>query len=77
MPPKGFPPGSNHPPTDGAFFYPHTSIVNFLTAPVYLFDQQDTLDKVDEESLVPLTRATIRIVNALQGYTAAELRPEP
>jgi hypothetical protein len=77
MPPEGFPPGSAHPPTDGAFFHPHTAIVNFLTAPMYLFDQQDTLDKVDEESLVPLTRAAIRIVNGLQGYSAAELRPEP
>lgn len=77
MPPEGFPPGSAHPPTDAAFFHPHTSIVSFLTAPMYLFDQQDTLDKVDEESLVPLTRAAIRIVNALEGYTAAEVRPEP
>jgi hypothetical protein len=76
MPPEGFPPGSAHPPTDGAFFHPHAPIVNFLTAPMYLFDEQDTVDKVDEDSLVPLTRATIGIVNAMRGHTANGLRAE-
>ena len=75
MQPDNFPPGSPAPPTDGAFF--HTSgvpIVNFLTAPMYLFDAQDTIDKVHEPSLVPITRAAIRIINSLQGRSAAEMR---
>jgi len=60
--------------TDGAFFHPHTPIVNFLSAPMYLFDEQDTIDKIHEDSLAPLTRATIRIVNAMHNQTAAGLR---
>jgi hypothetical protein len=75
MQPDGFPPGSPAPPTDGAFFHPAgVPIVNFLTAPMYLFDAQDTLDKIHTPSLVPVTRAAIRIINALQGRSAAELR---
>jgi hypothetical protein len=74
MPPEGFPPGSKNPPTDAAFFHPWTPIVSFLTAPMYLFDEADTLDKVHEDSLAPLTRATIRIIEAMRGQTAAGLR---
>ena len=63
------------PTTDGGFF--HTAgvpIVQYLTAPMYLFDSQDTMDKIHQESLVPVTRATIRIVNAMQGRSAAAMR---
>ncbi len=74
MPPEGFPPGSTNPPTDAAFFHPHSPIVSFLTAPWYLFDESDTLDKVHRPSLVPLTLATIDIVNAMADHTAASLR---
>jgi hypothetical protein len=75
MQPDNFPPGSPAPPTDGAFFHPAgVPIVNFLTAPMYLFDAQDTLDKIHTPSLVPVTRAAIRIINAMQGRSAAELR---
>ncbi|MCG8587824.1 MAG: hypothetical protein MJE66_00890 [Proteobacteria bacterium] len=76
MPVEGFPPGSSNPPTDGAFFHPHAPIVNFLTAPMYLFDEQDTLDKVHEPSLVPLSRAVVRIVNALGSESVASLRDQ-
>ncbi len=76
MPPEGFPPGSEHPPTDAAFFHPLAPIVSFLTAPVYLFDQADTLDQVHEPSLVPLSRAAVRIVEGLRGQTAAGLRAQ-
>ena len=75
MQPDGFPPGSPAPPTDGAFFHPSgVPIVNFLTAPMYLFDAQDTLDKIHTPSLVPITRAAIRIINAMQSQSAASLR---
>jgi hypothetical protein len=47
-------------------------IVNFLTAPLYLFDEIDTLDKVDYGNLVPLTRVTIRIVQATATISAAQ-----
>lgn len=76
MPPEGFPPGSDHPPTDAAFFHPVTPIVSFLTAPVYLFDAADTIEMVHEPSLVPLTRAAVRIIEGLRGQTAAGLRAQ-
>ena len=63
------------PPTDGGFYFNEgVPIVNVLAAPWYLFDKQDTLDKIDKASLVPLTRATIRIVNSTAGISAAEMR---
>jgi len=74
MPPEGFPPGSKNPPTDAAFFHPLTPIVSFLTAPMYLFDEGDTLAMIHQASLVPLTRATIRIVEALRDQTVSSLR---
>ena len=74
MPPEGFPPGSATPPTDAAFFHPYTPIVSFLTAPMYLFDQADTPAMVHEASLVPLTRAAVRIIEGVREQTAAGLR---
>jgi Peptidase family M28 len=65
------------PPTDGAFYHVEgVPVMNFLTAPFYLFDEMDTLDKIDQENLEPLTRATIRIVDSTAGVSAAELRAE-
>jgi hypothetical protein len=49
-------------------------IVQFLAAPWYLFDDRDTLDKVDVDALVPLTEATIEIIEWTAGTTAAALR---
>ena len=63
------------PPTDGGFYHHEgVPIVNYLTAPYYLFDASDTLDKVDRTSLVPLSRAAIRIIEATRGVTAAQMR---
>ena len=63
------------PPTDGAFYHAEgVPIVNFLAAPFYLFDAMDTLDKVDRDNLVPLTRATIRIVSSTRGVSASAMR---
>jgi len=76
MPPEGFPPGSANPPTDAAFFHPWAPIVSFLTAPMYLFDEADTIEMVHQPSLVPLSRATIDIVNAMATETAATLRAQ-
>jgi len=72
LPPNIFGP---HPTTDGGPF--HTAgvpLVNFLTAPFYLFDEQDTLDKIHRPSLVPVTRAAIRLVEATAAWTAKEMR---
>ena len=63
------------PPTDGAFYHAEgVPIVNFLAAPFYLFDAMDTLDKIDRDNLVPLTRATIRIVDSTRGVSASAMR---
>jgi len=75
LPPDGFPPGSDKPPTDGSFYHTEgVPFISFLTAPPYLFDPSDTLDKIHEESYVPLSRAVIRIINSLNNYTADQLR---
>ena len=63
------------PPTDGGFYHNEgVPIVNFLTAPFYLLDAMDTLDKIDRPGLVPLTRAAIRIIESTRGVTAAAMR---
>jgi hypothetical protein len=65
------------PTTDGSEFYVcGVPIVNYLTAPFYLFDSMDTLDKIHRPSLVPVTRATIRIVESTAGLSAAAMRSD-
>jgi hypothetical protein len=72
LPPTVF---GDAPTTDGSAFYlAGVPIVHFLTAPMYLFDSADTLDKVHVPSLVPVTRAAISIIGSVRGRTAAELR---
>jgi hypothetical protein len=43
---------------------------------MYLFDSQDTDDKIHEASLVPVTRAVVQIAGALRGRSAADIRAE-
>ena len=63
------------PPTDGALYHSAgVPIVQFLEAPFYLFDKMDTIDKIDRDHLVPITQATIRIIESTRGTTAAEMR---
>lgn len=72
LPPDVFGPT---PTTDGGFFHLEgVPLVNFLAAPMYLFDSQDTIDKIHTASLEPVTRAAIRIIGATAGRTADELR---
>jgi hypothetical protein len=72
MPPTVFGP---QPTTDAAAFYTAgVPIVNFLAAPFYLFDSMDTIDKIHRPSLVPVTRAAIRIVASTSGVSAAAMR---
>ncbi len=72
LPPTVF---GDAPTTDGSAFYlAGVPIVHFLTAPMYLFDAADTIDKVHVPSLEPVTRAAIRIIDSVRGRTAAELR---
>lgn len=50
--------------------------MNYLTAPFYLFDAMDTLDKIHRPSLVAITRAASRIVHSTAGVSAAAMRAE-
>jgi hypothetical protein len=64
-----------HPTTDGGFFHLHgVPLVNYLTAPFYLFDAMDTLDKIHRPSLVAVTRATIRLIESTASVSAAAMR---
>jgi hypothetical protein len=64
-----------HPTTDGGFFHLEgVPLVNYLAAPFYLFDAMDTLDKIHRPSLVPVTRATIRLIDSTAGVSAASMR---
>jgi hypothetical protein len=64
-----------HPTTDGGPFHlAAVPLVNFLTAPFYLFDAMDTLDKIHRPSLEPVTRAAIRILESTAGVSAAAMR---
>jgi hypothetical protein len=72
LPPTAF---REKPTTDGADFYPAgVPVVNYLVAPFYLFDAMDTLDKIHRPSLVPVTRAAIRIINSTAGVSASAMR---
>ncbi|HYB92226.1 MAG TPA: M28 family peptidase [Candidatus Binataceae bacterium] len=63
------------PTTDGGPFHlAAVPLVNFLTAPFYLFDAIDTLDKIHRPSLVPVTRAAVRIIASTTGVSAAAMR---
>jgi Peptidase family M28 len=64
-----------YPTTDGGPFHAEgVPLVNFLTAPFYLFDAMDTMDKIHRPSLVPVTRAALRIIESTRGVGAAQMR---
>ena len=66
------------PPTDGSAFHGAGGpIVQFLSAPMYLFDAADTMDKVHLDTLVPLTRAAAGIVAGTAGAVAGTFRSAP
>ena len=72
LPPTAF---SEKPTTDGADFHlAGVPLVDYLTAPFYLFDAMDTMDKIHRPSLVPVTRAAIRIINSTAGVSASAMR---
>lgn len=72
LPPDVF---GDMPSTDGAFFHPAgVPLVHFLTAPMYLFDSCDTIDKVHEASLEPIGRAVASIIEASRSWEPAAMR---
>jgi Peptidase family M28 len=72
LPPDAF---GAHPPTDGGILHLHgVPVVDFLSAPVYLFDSADTPAMVHAPSLEPISRAVVRIIGSLMGRSAADVR---
>ena len=72
VPPDVF---GEQPTTDGGPFHRRgVPLVNYLTAPFYLFDEIDRMDKIDGASLVPVTRAAVRLVESTKGVSAASMR---
>ena len=66
---------AERPTTDGGQFHLFgVPLVNYLTAPWYLFDAADTMDKIHDASLEPVTRAAIRLVEWTAGRSAAAVR---
>ena len=43
---------------------------------MYLFDSQDTLDKIHEASLMPVSAAAAEIISSTGAWTAAGLRSQ-
>jgi Peptidase family M28 len=65
----------SRPPTDAAGLHQlGVPVVQLLTAPWYLFDAADTIDKVDRHALVPIGQATIDIITSTAGTTATQMR---
>jgi hypothetical protein len=63
------------PTTDGGLFHLEgVPLVNYLTAPWYLFDAADTLDKVDPASLSAVSRAAFEIVRGTAEISAKQMR---
>ncbi|MFI0483483.1 M28 family peptidase [Actinomadura sp. 9N215] len=74
LPPNAF---ERMPLTDGAYFYPAgVPLVQHISVPMYLLDPSDTIEKIHEPSLVPLTRAAARIIAGTTGLTPGDLRTE-
>lgn len=72
LPPEIFGP---QPTTDGGLYHlENVPIVQYLTAPMYLFDSQDTMDKIHRPSLGAVTRTAVRIIEGLGNHTASGLR---
>lgn len=63
------------PTTDGGPFHlENVPLVNYLTAPFYLFDPMDKVDKIHVPSLMPVTRAVVSIIESTRKVSAATMR---
>jgi len=72
LPPDVF---GDRPTTDGGLFHSAgIPLVNYLTAPFYLFDPMDTMDKIHVPSLVSITRFAIRLIESMKGISAGAMR---
>ncbi len=68
-------PLGNYPPTDGGDFYEAgVPIFNYISNPLYLLCNADTLEMVDKDRLVPVANAFYKLAHALQDVPKEELR---
>lgn len=62
-------------PTDASFVSMYgIPTVSFISGPVYMYDDIDTIDKVDERQMVPVNAAFVDIIGRLQRLPADQLR---
>ncbi len=65
-------------PTDGSMYYrAGVPIYSFISSPEYLFDLEDTPDKVAKDQLVPVAKAFIDIINRVDDTPANLIRNSP
>jgi len=63
------------PPTDGGDFHLQgVPVVNFISPPIYLINEEDTLDKIAVDRLVPAARTMVDVLRALDGVPLSRLR---
>jgi hypothetical protein len=68
-------PLGNYPPTDGGDFYLEgIPIFNFISNPVYLLVDDDTLDKVDWDRLLPVRNAFVELIKKLDLVSKTQLQ---
>lgn len=61
-------------PTDASFVSMYgVPTVSFISGPLYMYDDIDTLDKVDERQLVPVNAAFVDIIGRLQRLPVSAL----
>lgn len=62
-------------PTDASFVSMYgIPTISFISGPVYMYDDLDTIDKVDERQMVPVNAAFVDIIGRLQRLPVAQLR---
>ena len=65
-------------PTDASFvFGAGVPTVSLISGPLYLYDEADTLDKVDVDDLRPVARAFIELVEAIDDTPGDQIGLDP
>lgn len=68
-------PLGDYPPTDGGDFHEAgVPLINTISPPLYLLNQEDTLDKVATQRLAPTARAIISVLSQLDDVSLGKLR---
>ena len=65
-------------PGDGsALFAVGVPTMNYISGPIYLLNEEDTLDKVDQDQLVPVARTFAQVIFALDPVPLEEIQRPP